>query len=133
MPRGRPKKQPDTQSQGNGAGTTRGGRINKMQCVRDALDELGNDAQPKDIQGFLKRKFDLDMDTKFISTYKGTILRGTAKKSGGVRRPAAVAASNAPKAARANGGISFEDIRAVKALVDRLGADSVRQLAEVLA
>ena len=132
MPRGRPKKQPEAQDQANGAARTRAGRINKMQCVRDALDEMGNDAQPKDIQGFLKRRFGLDMDTKFISTYKGTILKEAARKSGVTRRPAAVAASSAPKVARGNGGISVEDIRTVKGLVDRLGADGVRELAEVL-
>src|SRR5581483_7905519 len=100
MPRRRPKKQPEAQDQANGAARTRAGRINKMQCVRDALDEMGNDAQPKDIQGFLKRRFGLDMDTKFISTYKGTILKEAARKSGVTRRPAAVAASSAPKVAR---------------------------------
>jgi hypothetical protein len=116
-------------------GKTRGGRINKLDCVRQALAELGNDAQPKDIQGFLKRKFGLDMNTKFISTYKGTILRGAAKKGGVVRRTAATApapAKAALKVGAVNGAISVEDIRAVKELVGRIGAESVKELAGVL-
>jgi hypothetical protein len=137
MPRGIPNKKPEpaatTKDQGNG-----GGRVNKMDCVRQALTELGNDAQPKDIQGLVKRKFGLDMNTKFISTYKGSILREAAKKGGGARRPAARASSPAPapktslKAAGTNGGISVEDIRAVKLLVDKIGAGAVKELADVL-
>jgi hypothetical protein len=39
----------------------------------------------------------------------------------------------APTARSTAGEISFDDIVAVKAVVDRLGAEKVRQLAEVLA
>ena len=59
-------------------------------CPR-ALGELGNDAQAKAIQDFLKRRFDLDMTTKHISTYKGSILKEAARKSGVIRQPAATA------------------------------------------
>jgi len=110
MPRGIPKTKHEpaagTEEQGNGAtgatgqenkttkaaGRKKGKRVNKLQCVREAIAELGNDAQPKDIQDFLKRRFNLDMNTKFISTYKGTILRSAARESGVIREPAAAAA-----------------------------------------
>jgi hypothetical protein len=142
MPRGIPnKKQEPTAGTGGPAdgaaksgGRKKGKGVNKMQCVREALAELGNDAQPKDIQDFLKRKFGLDMNTKFISTYKGSILREAAKKGGAGRRLAARAP--APKAslkvAGRNGGIGVEDIRAVKGLVDKIGAEAVKELADVL-
>ena len=134
MPRGIPNKKPDPQDQQNGTGRTKGGRINKLQCVRDALGELGNDAQPKDIQDFLKRRFDLEMNTKFIGTYKGNILRGKSGKSAIMRSPAVAPAP--PKAssqvAAMNGGISVEDIRAVKAVVEKIGAEAVKELADVL-
>lgn len=133
MPRGIPK---------NRAWKT----INKMDCVRQTLAELGNDAQPKDIQDHLKKKFDLDMDTKMISTYKSSILRDAAKKSGIIRQPAAPAPEPTPAPSKTpappkasprvggtNGGISVEDIRAVKGLVEKLGAEAVKELAEVLA
>lgn len=143
MPRGRPKKQQEPATTGpgqeNGAGETKGGRINKMDCVRQALAELGDNAQPKDIQDFLLRKFDLDMNSKMVSTYKGTILKNPARKSGIIRRPAARVSSPAPAPPKAspkvggtNGGISVEDIRALKELPGRIGADNVRELAEVL-
>src|SRR5262249_33606699 len=138
MPKGRPKKQQGEQQGQNGAQSGEGGRVNKMDCVRQALTELGNDAQPKDIQDFLKRKFDLDMNTKMISTYKGSILRGAAKTGGAVRQSAARVSSRAaapkesPKAGGRSGGISVEDIRAVKELADRLGPGKVRALMDVL-
>ena len=136
MPRGRPKKAQEPAATAQGQGNGGGGRVNKMDCVRQALTELGNDAQPKDIQDFLKRKFGLDMNTKFISTYKGSILREAAKKGGGARLQTARApapAPNAPlKAAGRNGGIGVEDIRAVKGLVDKIGAEAVKELADVL-
>ncbi len=143
MPRGIPNKKPEpaagTGEQASGAakpaGRKKGKKVNKMQRVRDAIAELGTDAQPKDIQGFLKRRFNLEMNTKFISTYKGSILREAAKKGGGVRQPAATApapAKASPKVGVTNGTISVEDIRAVKTLVDRIGAGAVKELAAVL-
>ena len=50
------------------------------------------------------------------------------KASGKAKKPAAKARTTASN----EGGISLDDIRAVKAVVDRLGADKVRQLAAVL-
>jgi hypothetical protein len=52
-----------------------------------------------------------------------------------MRTPAAPPAppKASPKAGGTNGGIGVDDIRAVKELVERLGADSVRELAEALA
>jgi hypothetical protein len=43
------------------------------------------------------------------------------------------AASSAPPAASTAGGISLADIVVLKALVEKLGAEKLRQLAEVLA
>jgi hypothetical protein len=48
--------------------------------------------------------------------------------------PASAARSNSAPAAKPApaGGISLEDVRAVKGLVDRIGADKVRELAAML-
>ena len=52
-----------------------------------------------------------------------------APKAGGkAKKPAARARATTSN----DGGISLNDIRAVKAVVDRLGADKVRELAAVL-
>jgi hypothetical protein len=67
-------------------------------------------------------------------------VRTTTKKSKG-KKPAQATASAArgtpasapvPRAT-STGGISLEDIQAVKGLVDRIGADTVQQLAKMLA
>jgi hypothetical protein len=64
-------------------------------------------------------------------------VRSTAKKPKGrkpARRPApATASSNsAPAKAGARDGITLEDIRAVKEVVGRIGADKVQELAGIL-
>jgi hypothetical protein len=129
MPRGRPKKD----APGNVAAPMWAGRTNKMECVRQALTQLGDDAKPKELQGFLKKTFHLDMDTKMLSTYKGMILKDAARKSA-IMRPLAAGTRATPpaRAVAVNGGISVDDIRAVKELVDKIGRDSLRALAEVL-
>ena len=88
----------------------------------------------------MKRRFDLDMNTKFIGTYKGTIVRGKSGKSAIIRSPAVAPAPElAPAPPRAssqvaptNGGISAEDFRVVKAVVEKIGAEPVKELADVL-
>jgi len=118
MPRGIPK---------NRAWKT----INKMDCVRQALANLGHDATTKELQDFLKKTFNLDMDAKMLSSYKGSILKKAAGPSALIRQPAPTPPTPL-KAVATNGGISVEDIRAVKELVGRIGADNVRELVDVL-
>lgn len=117
--------------------SSNGKAMSKMEAVRRVLAESGKDTMPMDIQDQLKKKFSIKMDTATISTYKGTILRtgsGKKKKMGRPKgrklgRPAGVQSS-----AKANGSanISLDDIRAVKELAEKLGAEKLRQLAEVL-
>ena len=111
MPRGIPK------HKANG--------MSKMEGMRRALAKFGYDAAPTEIQNFLETEFGIDMDTKMISSYK-TSLKG-AGKSAAIRKPGRPAA--APLAAD---GIALDDIRQVKEVLDRVGAEKVRQLAAVL-
>jgi hypothetical protein len=53
----------------------------------------------------------------------------TGKKKAKGRAAAAAPASTAPSA----GGISLDDIKAVRRLVDKLGSEKVRELVQVLA
>jgi hypothetical protein len=71
------------------------------------------------------------MDNTLISTYKTTLSKKAAGQSAVTRKPAAKPA--APAAPAPNSGITLEDIKAVKELADRLGADKVKELADVLA
>ncbi len=118
MPRGIPKNKAD---------------ISKMEGVRRALAHLGNEAMPLEIQKYLKSEFGIDMDNSMISNYKSAVK--TAGKSAVLRTPAAarVAPASAAAASSDTGGITLEEIRAVKAVVDKIGADKVRQLAGVFA
>jgi hypothetical protein len=111
MPRGIPK------NKANG--------MSKMDCMRRALAEMGSDAENRDIQKFLKSQLSLDMDVKMISGYK-TYLKA-ANKSAAIRKPGIPAA--APVVAD---GITLDDIRAVKQVVNKIGADKVRNLAAAL-
>ena len=120
MPRGRKKN----------TGAPRSGQANgltKKEAVERALAELGRDAQPLAIQQHIKERYGLDMERSHISNYKTNLLkqrRTTARKPGG--------RVVAPPHAAAN-GFSLDEIRAVKEIVDRIGAEKVRQLAEALA
>jgi len=65
------------------------------------------------------------------TTTSSTILSGAGKKGRPAKRK-----GGRPKAAAATGtagGITMHDIEAVKSLVDRMGAEKVKQLAQVLA
>jgi hypothetical protein len=99
--------------------------MSKMDCMRRALAELGGDAENQDIRKFLKSQLSLDMDLKMISGYK-TYLKA-ANKSAAIRKPGIPAA--APVVVD---GITLDDIRAVKQVVNKIGADKVRNLAAAL-
>ena len=97
-----------------------------MEGVRRAIAGLGGyDASPKDIQSVLKSQFGINMDTSMISNYKSA-LKG-ASKSSVIRKPV-----GRPAGSSSGRDITLDDVRAVKDVVDKLGADKVRQLAEVL-
>jgi hypothetical protein len=113
------------------------GGITKQEAVRRALAELGHDAKPTQIQGWVKEKYAIEMGTDHISTAKGQIL-----SEAGKRKPAAVAQPSAAQNSepreqgrptpRGN-AIGLDDIEAVKGLVGRVGADSLKKLVDLLA
>jgi hypothetical protein len=117
------------------------GGIKKMEAVRQALNELGKDAMPLRIQAWVKQKYGIEMSADHVSVCKGTILR----KARGKRKTRAVTQASVAQnsaepheqarpapAARGN-GISLDDIAAVKGLVERVGANCLKQLVDVLA
>lgn len=105
--------------------------------MRRALAELGRDAKPRRIQGWVKDTFGIDMGTDHISTAKGQILKARGKRKAAAKRPPAVtqpsAAREVRRAPAAQGNsISLDDIEAVKGLVRRVGTDSLKKLIDVL-
>ena len=112
--------------------------LNKLQAVREVLDNNGKDTMPLDIQKAIKEKHGVKLSTSLISNYKGKLLGGVRKKSRkpGPKPTAAAPASHHPANGRrtaTTGSITLDDITEVKQLVDSMGAEKVRQLAQVLA
>jgi hypothetical protein len=100
--------------------------ISKMEAVRQAVLNLGREAPLVDVIRFIKKNFKMEIPRAMAYTYKSVALketagggRGRGRKPG--RKPAAV------------NTVTLDDIRAVKALADRIGAEKVKQLAGVLA
>jgi hypothetical protein len=100
--------------------------LTKREAVRRAIADLGRDAMPLQLQGHIRSKFGIEMSPDHISVEK----RKTLLKEAGEGKPAA-AAKPAPQG---NGeAIDLADIEAVKDLVERVGADSLKKLIDVLA
>jgi hypothetical protein len=123
--------------------------LTKMEAVRRALAELGNDAMPARIKGFVKDRFDIEMTTDHISVYKGKILREAAaqaqnaakkplarkvaRKKRRARRPLVQPSAATAKTAPVDNAVTMEDVSTIKGLLRRIGTSKVRQLVDLLA
>jgi hypothetical protein len=116
MPKGIPNKKPEE---------TNGAQISKMEAMRRALAKMGVNARPMEYQSFIRSKYGLEMTTDMISNYKST-LKATVETS-------AVSQPTLTSQAKPAGGFSLDELTAVKALADKIGAEKVRQLAQALA
>lgn len=118
-------------------------KVNKMEAVRQIVKKHGKETMPVDIVKLAKEEHGVVMSTDMASTYKSSALKqlglgGMRKAKRGRkpgRKPAEAATGNGVKAApkASGGGIDLEDIQAVKALVARMGANKLRELAKVFA
>jgi hypothetical protein len=111
-------------------------KITKQEAVRRALAELGNDAKPAQMKGWIKERLGIDMTADHISTAKGDILRKAGVKSKRKKRgrpaakpEAAAQAGPAPKPA----SIRLDDLLYVKALVGRHGPGPLHTLIDAFA
>jgi hypothetical protein len=111
------------------------GRVNKMDAVRKVLATHGKDTMPVEIVKFVKEEHGADMSADMASTYKSAILRklGQSGRRKGKRKSKYARQSAAAVARTASNGIRIEEIETIKKLCDRIGAEKVRQLAQVLA
>jgi hypothetical protein len=118
-------------------------KIAKKEAVRRSLAKLGKDAMPADIQKDVKERFGIEMNTGHISTTKGELLRKGRKgkkkpgpKPGAKKEAAPVQAQPAPARAEASDGkkgtVAIGDILTVRALLDRVGAEDLKTLIDVL-
>ena len=99
----------------------RKGKVSQKEMVRIALEEKGAGAGPAELAPVIKEKFGVDLANNIISNYKSVLKRAGGKggKGGGGRR------GRKP-------GAAFSDLEAVRGLVNRLGADQVKELVEVV-
>jgi len=109
-------------------------QVSKMEAMRQAIQKLGPDAENSALQAALKSDFGVTMTTGMFSNYKSAVMkeiRAGNREPKPAAKPAAVPATDGKKASA--GGITVEEIAAVKKVVDQLGAAKVEQLARVLA
>lgn len=129
------------------------GGMNKKEAVEKGLQSLGYSATPMQLQKHIREHYKIEMGLKHISTAKAKIV-----KEAGANKPASTKTtatattspakqSAAPKpASRSAGpkktpapqsggtpGIRLHDIETVKDLVERVGANSLKKLIDVLA
>jgi hypothetical protein len=105
----------------------------KMDAVRDALQHLGRKAKPLEIQDYVRTHLSVEMSPSMISNYKSYLKKKGGRLGRGGRKAKAAASAPAAAPAVTEGGFTVEDIRLVKKLADQIGAEKVRDLAEVLA
>lgn len=103
--------------------------MSMIEAVRRAQAKLGKGAKPLAIQEFVKSNFKINISTNMISSYK-TYLKKKKGKPG--RKPKSTGKVGRP-ATSSSGSVSLEDIRAVKELADRIGANRIKEIADVLA
>jgi hypothetical protein len=106
--------------------------ISKLEAMRQAVAKLGKDAPLVDLLKFIKQTHGVTLDRALAYNYKSMVTSKPAKAKRRGRKPGRKLAAVA-SVARSAGGIRLEDIQAVKALADRIGAEKVGQLAAVMA
>jgi len=97
-----------------------------MEAVRRALEHIGGDASPGQIVEYVKTHHGHDMTPKFASSYKSTILRTEA------RRQVPQRFQEESDDFGASEGVSLRDIKTLKELAGRYGADQLRELLDLL-
>jgi hypothetical protein len=109
-------------------------RINKRQAVREAMEGMGMDAAPAAIQSHLREKLGLDLSTNMISSYKSQIRNqaGLQSKRRNRRGRPRMSLRGVSGVDLASDDISLKDLRILKEMANRLGADRLRALFEIL-
>lgn len=90
-----------------------------MGIVRQAMAEVGADAKPAEIDGYVKAKHGVEIPYGVISAYKSAI---NAKSGGGKRG----------RGRSSDEQVGVMDVVAVRELIGRYGADELVRLIKVL-
>jgi hypothetical protein len=119
---------PDRPAPGQANGRAKERLTNKTEAVRRALKELGPDAKPLEIQGFVKDRYGLDISNKVVSIYKAKLGKRGRRRG----KPKGEVAPAAPAPRAGHGEVAIADLRAMRELSDRVGARRLRELLELL-
>src|SRR5262249_180416 len=96
-------------------------KLSQKEMVRTALQEVGSNAKPQELQSHIKSKFNVDLPPNTISNYTSILKREAGAPTGrGRGRPPAAA-------------LQVEDFETIRKLVTRLGAAQVKRLVDVVA
>ncbi|HTU23345.1 MAG TPA: hypothetical protein VMG10_35245 [Gemmataceae bacterium] len=127
------------------------GGMTKKEAVEKGLATLGSSATPTQLKKHIWDRFHIEMDLNHISTAKAKILKAAGEHKPAAAKPAArtspaalpvsqkagirkeTTAKPAIPHSNAAHGISLKDIETVKELVERLGANSLKKLIDVMA
>jgi hypothetical protein len=118
------------------AAKDKSGGVSKMDAVREALRQLGSDAKPAQIQGFIKEQFGHEMTLDHISNYKSDIRRKSGKGKRRGRKPGPKpAAATAPKAAansRRRSHLSIQEADTLRRLLRDVEPGALKGMIDVL-
>ncbi len=101
-----------------------GGPRTKREAVKMGLMELGVDAKPPALHELILKKWGMDISNNHISSYKSGLKQELGGGKGHGKRP------GRPPGPR-DAALQIKDIQTIKELVNRLGADRVRELISV--
>jgi hypothetical protein len=114
--------------------------LNKVQAIEVALKELGKRASTKDLVGYAKQKFNLDVTPQYVSVIKSTLKKRQGKQPRKERMQAEEVNGhtnpNGRRGIRTTGTADdpAELVREVKALAQKLGGlVALKRLVEALA
>ncbi|MGL4553646.1 MAG: hypothetical protein ACRC33_20990 [Gemmataceae bacterium] len=104
-------------------------KVKKTVMFDSAMQELGKDAKPLEIQDWIKNHYRVTLKPTLLSTYKGNWMRKHVR--GG--RPRKEAVTEAPAAMREGGkAATLADIRELQALIARVGKPQVKEMLALL-
>jgi hypothetical protein len=125
--------------------------MSKKAAVVEGLSELGGHATPTQLRQHIKGHYGIDMTLKHISTAKAKINKEANAHRSVATKPAAKSPTKLPSAHNTvssgelpkrgatapkratHSSISLHDIEAIKDLLERVGASSLRKLIDVMA
>lgn len=95
----------------------------KTHMVEAALDALGEDASPSDVQPWIKSQYGTEIDKQMISSYASQIRKK--RRGGGGGRSGSVRVS-------LGGSVAVRDLGVIKGLIDQYGVGELTSLIKVL-